>query len=200
MNVLLDRDGTLIEDRNYLSDPGQVRLYPGVAPALKSLMEHGCKLFLVTNQSGIGRGLLTPAEYARVHERLQDLLAERHVFFADHVFCPHAPDDRCSCRKPGTGMWDQLSARHGLLPEQSLMIGDKLADVQFGFRAGLACIMLVLTGYGRKTAQTLGMPPLPESRRFQKHFLHKGLLHVLVRDLPAACECIRGCISRKKQS
>ncbi|MCF8107654.1 MAG: HAD-IIIA family hydrolase [Desulfohalobiaceae bacterium] len=194
MNVLLDRDGTLIEDRRYLSDSGGVRLYPGVGPALRSLMDLGCRLFLVTNQSGIGRGLFTSAEYGCVHERLQDLLAAERVYFTDHMFCPHAPEDRCLCRKPGTGLWDQLRERHGLLPEQSLMIGDKPADVQFAGRAGLACAMLVLSGYGRNTAQSLDLPQLPGDSRFQKHFFKDASPCVVARDLPAACDCICRCI------
>ena len=194
MNVLLDRDGTLIEDRHYLSDPGQVRLHPGVGPALRALMDQDCRLFLVTNQSGIGRGFFTTAEYACVHERLQDLLAAERVYFADHMFCPHAPEDRCLCRKPGTGLWDQLREQHGLLPDQSLMIGDKLADVQFAGRAGLACVLLVLTGFGRTTAKSLNLPQLPEDSLFQKHSSKNGPPCVVARDLPAACDCILRCI------
>ncbi|MFW6324156.1 MAG: D-glycero-alpha-D-manno-heptose-1,7-bisphosphate 7-phosphatase [Desulfovibrionales bacterium] len=147
-NILLDRDGTVIEDRHYLNDPDEVVLLPGAAQGLKILQESGMRLFLVTNQSGIGRGYFHLSRYEAVHERMCQLLAGQGVTIEDAVFCPHAPYERCACRKPAPGMWDTLSRRHGIAPHETVMIGDKKADIQFSRRAGLALAILVCTGYG----------------------------------------------------
>ena len=189
MNVLLDRDGTVIEDRQYLSDPDQVRLYPGVGPALRSLLDHGCRLFLVTNQSGIGRGLFPLEAYDRVQKRLVELLASEGVVFQDQVFCPHAPEAGCSCRKPAAGMWERLAGRHELDPAGSIMIGDTLGDLRFANWAGLRASILVLTGSGRSTARSLGIAPLGASS-FRDLKDARVPADALARDLPAACDCI----------
>ncbi|NHZ48831.1 HAD-IIIA family hydrolase, partial [Nitratidesulfovibrio liaohensis] len=112
--VLLDRDGTVIEDRHYLSDPSGVTLLPGAARGLAALAAAGARLFLVTNQSGIARGYFTEADLHACNARLDELLGEHGVSLADTAFCPHGPDDGCACRKPAPGMWLTLRDRHGL--------------------------------------------------------------------------------------
>lgn len=156
-NLLLDRDGTVIEDRHYLSDPEGVTLLPGVGPALGRLSRAGLRLFLVTNQSGIGRGYFTVPDYEACQARLAALLAPYGVTFVDVACCPHAPDEECSCRKPGTGMWDMLQNRHGLVAGETAMVGDKLDDVLFARNAGLAAAILVLTGKGARAAGSIGL-------------------------------------------
>jgi D-glycero-D-manno-heptose 1,7-bisphosphate phosphatase len=156
-NILIDRDGTLIEERHYLSDPEGVSLIPGAAAGLKALSDAGCRLFLVTNQSGIGRGYFGLDAFQAVQRRVVDLLESSSIFLADQAFCPHAPEERCACRKPATGMWDRLRDIHGLRPEESAMIGDKPEDISFGRRAGLAATILVLTGHGGRSAEKLGI-------------------------------------------
>ena len=98
--VFMDRDGTLIHEKpgTYLSDPAKVRPYKSTAPALALLKEHGFKLFIVSNQSGIGRGYFTEKEVNKVHARLLDLLKPAKI--EEIVFCPHAPTETCDCRKP----------------------------------------------------------------------------------------------------
>lgn len=157
--ILLDRDGTLIEERHYLRDPGLVALIPGVAAPMRRLAELGCRFFLASNQSGIGRGLLTADDYAAVHARLEDLLRDEGIVLSGAAFCPHGPEEDCACRKPRTGMWDDLSARFGLRPETTVMVGDKAADIAFGQAAGCAETALVLTGHGRSEAARLGIEP-----------------------------------------
>lgn len=98
--VFLDRDGTLIEDRGYLADPVQVRLLPHVTESLTELSRQGYALVLVSNQSGIGRGIIPPAQAQAVHERFVQELAAAGVKLDAALYCPHAPDDRDSCRKP----------------------------------------------------------------------------------------------------
>src|SRR4051812_47256811 len=98
--IFLDRDGTLIEDPGYLREPELVRLLPGAASALQRLRGHGWKLVLISNQSGVGRGLIAPAELRAVHARLCALLAEADVQLDGSYYCEHAPEERCTCRKP----------------------------------------------------------------------------------------------------
>jgi len=160
-DILLDRDGTLIEDRGYLSDPAQVTLLPGVAQALRRLTQAGRRVFMVSNQSGIGRGYFSPEDARACNARLAQVLAAHDVYFTDMLLCPHSPEEDCACRKPRTGMWDALRARHGLDAAHTAMIGDKSDDIRFGRTAGLYAI-LVLTGEGRSHAAGLGLP-LPDT-------------------------------------
>ena len=159
-NILLDRDGTVIEERHYLADPDGVQLIPGAGQALRALMDSGRRLFLVTNQSGIGRGYFSLAQYEAVQRRLLQLLSKEGVELAATAMCPHGPDDGCICRKPLPGLWEELRATHDLDPARTIMIGDKVADIRFARSAGLAAAALVLTGHGRQTAiyQDLDLP------------------------------------------
>lgn len=157
-SVLIDRDGTVIAERDYLSDPAQVELLPGAAEALSRFARAGARLFLVTNQSGIGRGYFGLEDFQATQRRLEELLAQGGVALDGVAFCPHAPDDGCACRKPSTGMWEELRRRHGLSPETTAMIGDNASDAAFGRACGLAESVLVLTGHGKAFAKGLGLP------------------------------------------
>ncbi len=145
--VLLDRDGTIIHERHYLSDPDQVELLPGAAEGLLLLQAHGFGLLVVTNQSGIGRGYFAETDMHAVHDRLLRILKTRGVGLDGFLFCPHTPDSACDCRKPMPGMGIQAMQIHGMDPKQSFMVGDKTCDVQFGQSLGTGTI-LVRTGYG----------------------------------------------------
>ena len=186
--ILLDRDGTLIEERHYLRDPDQVALIPGVAAPMRRLAGLGCRFFVASNQSGIGRGLLTEADYRAVHARLEALLLAEGIALGGAAFCPHAPEDGCDCRKPRTGLWLQLAGRHGLRPETTAMVGDKLADVRFGQAAGCAETALVLTGHGPAEAAKLGLPPL--DRAVRACAAGDGRPTYLARDLGAYLELL----------
>ena len=161
--LFLDRDGTLIHDKHYLADPAGVELLPGVGEALHSCVERGMRLFVVSNQSGVGRGFFSEDAVQSCNARLAELLVPHGVSFAAVYFCPHAPEAACDCRKPGIGMWLRARAEFDLDPATCGMIGDKPEDMAFGAEAGLALRVLTLTGKGRKTAETLGLPagPLP---------------------------------------
>lgn len=165
-NVLCDRDGTVIYDKHYLADPDGVALLLGAAKGLFRLAQRGVRLFVVTNQSGIGRGMFSLEDYQACSARLGKILDQAGVTLADSAFCPHAPEESCFCRKPRTGMWDELDKKHGLVPGRSVMIGDKPEDVLFGKNAGLAASVLVLTGKGADSAEKLGLPRLPEGKTF----------------------------------
>jgi D-glycero-D-manno-heptose 1,7-bisphosphate phosphatase len=145
--VVLDRDGTIIFERHYLSDPGQVELIPGVADGLRLLLDGGLSLVLITNQSGIGRGLFNEATLDLIHRRLIDLLGAEGVCLSGIYYCPHTPVDDCRCRKPRIGMIERAASELGFDPECSFVIGDKSCDIELGRRVG-ATTLLVRTGYG----------------------------------------------------
>jgi histidinol-phosphate phosphatase family protein len=134
--VFLDRDGTLIEDVGYPRDPDQVLFLDGAIEALRALRDSGFRLVVVSNQSGIGRGLITPAEAAAVHERFAAELAAAGVVLDDSGYCPHAPGDGCACRKPQPGLLLDAARRLDLDLTASFMVGDKDSDVGAGRRAG----------------------------------------------------------------
>ena len=138
--LFLDRDGTLIVDVGYPKDPALVELIPGAAEALRRLQDDWA-LVVVSNQSGIGRGLITEAQAAAVHERFVALFAAAGVRFAGHYYCPHAPDDRCACRKPGPALLHDAARELGLDLARSVMLGDKPSDLEAGRAAGCAQVL-----------------------------------------------------------
>lgn len=140
--VFLDRDGTVIHDVAYPRDPEQVRLVPGAAAALVRLKNLGFALVLVSNQSGIGRGLVTPQEAERVHERVVAVLEANGVRLDDACYCPHAPEVHCACRKPAPGLILEAADRLGIDLAQSFMVGDKPSDIEAGRRAGSRTVQL----------------------------------------------------------
>jgi len=148
--VLLDRDGTVIVERNYLADTALVELLPGAAEGLRNLAAVGFGLVIVTNQSGIGRGYFDWPTLESVHARMQSLLGAEGVRLDGIYVCPHTPDDSCECRKPKRGLVDQAVARLGFDPAESVVVGDKACDIALGSRIG-ACTVLLRTGYGAET-------------------------------------------------
>lgn len=152
--IFLDRDGTLIEEKHYLSDPEQVVLETNVIPALQLLQHHRFRLIMVTNQSGIGRGLIKLRQFLAVQRRLIDMLAPHGIRFDDFFYCPHHPTAAkgmyqkfCNCRKPEPGMLLEGIRKYRINPSDSYMIGDKAADIQAGYNA-LVHPILVQSGYG----------------------------------------------------
>jgi D-glycero-D-manno-heptose 1,7-bisphosphate phosphatase len=129
--VFLDRDGTIIEDAGYLGDPGKVRLLHGAAEAIKRLNQSDFHVLVVTNQSGIARGLLTLEDYRATEHRLDELLAREGARVDGHYFCPHLPElsGPCECRKPGSLLYRQAAERFGIDLHQSWWVGDRLRDV-----------------------------------------------------------------------
>ncbi len=156
--VLLDRDGTLNIERHYISDPDLVELYPGAGAALRELRAKGFGLAVVTNQSGIARGLIRPDQLERVHARLAELLEAEGVTLDGIYVCPHGPDSDCDCRKPRPGLVAQAVRDFGFAPADSFVIGDKGIDIDLGRGVGAATV-LVRSGYGRETeAKKLASP------------------------------------------
>lgn len=128
--AFLDRDGTVIIDKHFLSDPDKLELIPGAAAALRRLQDAGYRLIIVTNQSGIGRGHFGETEYRAVHARLLEVLEREHVTLAGTYHCPHAPGDPlCDCRKPSPVLYERAARELGVDPARSLYIGDRWHDV-----------------------------------------------------------------------
>ena len=148
--VFLDRDGTLIEDKDYLHRPEDVVIYPGASDALKRLQDAGFLLIIVTNQSGIGRGYFTIEDCERVHEHLANEFAKSGVSFAKIYIAPEAPDRPSRGRKPSPQFLFDARKEFGIDLAQSYIVGDKLIDLECGWNAQLRQSILVRTGYGAK--------------------------------------------------
>ena len=156
--VLLDRDGTIIVERHYLSDPAGVELLPGAANGLRKMQELGLGLVVITNQSAIGRGFFDELRLNQIHTRLCELLQQEKVALDGIYFCPHRPEDNCSCRKPEVALPKYAAKELGFEAGDSFVIGDKECDIAMGQRLR-AMTFLVLTGYGQKTnANKMGRP------------------------------------------
>jgi len=188
--VFLDRDGTLVEPRHYPSRPDQLVLYPGVGPMLRRLRAAGFKLVVITNQSGLARGLFTEADLGRMHDHLRAELARDGVAIDGIYFCPHHVDGvvpelavACSCRKPEPGMLLRAGEDLGIDLAASWFLGDILDDVEAGNRAGCRTILVDIgteeapstpvrqpTAVARTTVEALalvaadaGLAPVPAS-------------------------------------
>jgi D-glycero-D-manno-heptose 1,7-bisphosphate phosphatase len=155
--VFLDRDGTIIEDKDYLHLPEEVVIYPGVGVALRRLQDAGFKLILVTNQSGVGRGYFPIEDVHRVHEHLCGELVKDGVRFEKIYIAPEAPDAPSRGRKPSPQFLFDAHDEFNLDLAQSYMIGDKLIDLECGWNAGVKQSLLVRTGYGAKVEQQGGL-------------------------------------------
>jgi histidinol-phosphate phosphatase family protein len=129
--VFLDRDGTLIADRHFLGNPTDLELLPGAASAIARLNRAAVPVYLVTNQSGIGRGYFGTEDFHAVQRRLVEVLAQAGAFLDGVYFCPHAPDDppRCDCRKPATGLFLRAAQEHRVQLSRAAFVGDRLRDV-----------------------------------------------------------------------
>ena len=173
--VFLDRDGTLIEERDYLGDPNRVTLLPGVGEALRRLQDAGFLLFIVTNQSGVGRGYFTLDDVDRVHRRLLRLLEPSGVRFTAIYIAPEAPDQPGRGRKPSPQFLFDARDQFRIDLAASYMVGDKSIDLECGRNARVKASLLVRTGYGAATEQE-GHPALAGA--------------TIVDDLPAAVDWI----------
>jgi UDP-glucose 4-epimerase len=146
--IFLDRDGTLNSDPGYIKDPGVFELYPGVPAALKRLQDAGYLLVVVSNQSGVGRGMIRPRELRSVHEKLDRLLAAEGVRIHHYALCFHRPEENCDCRKPKPKLILDSAERYSIDLDRSYMVGDKDIDLECGRAAGVHGSYLVETGYG----------------------------------------------------
>lgn len=177
--VFLDRDGTINEEVGYLDHPERLTLIPGAAEAIRLINASGMKAVVVTNQSGIARGIFDEAVVGAIHTRLRELLLAEGGFLDGIYFCPHHPTEgrgryllNCDCRKPAPGMLIRAAAELNLDPASSYMVGDTLKDIETGERIGVRGV-LVRTGYGAEAAAELGSREEP-LRKIQGKAAHSG--------------------------
>lgn len=153
--IFIDRDGTLIEEVNFLHRVEDLRFFAYTNEAVKLLKEHDFLVIVATNQSGIGREIYTEQDMHNVHQAIQNNLTEKIDAF---YFCPHLPDENCRCRKPNLGMIEQALENFSIDLENSWMIGDKVLDVELGKNANIKTA-LVKTGYGERIVSELPREP-----------------------------------------
>ena len=149
--LLLDRDGTLIVEVDHLHEPDRVVIVPGAVDALRQFAEAGWRFVVVTNQSGVARGIFTLEQMHSVNARVDALLRAEGIVIDGFYACPHAPEiSECDCRKPKPGLIHQAMADRPFDPTVAVMVGDKALDIGLGKAVG-ARTVLVRTGHGRNT-------------------------------------------------
>ena len=134
--AFLDRDGTLMLDEGYSSDPSMIAIIPGAPEALRELRGKGYLLVVITNQSGVGRAFFTEDTVRLMNSKMSELFAMEEVSFDGFFICPHRPDEGCECRKPRPGMLLDAADQLGIELGESIMVGDKMSDVEAGLAAG----------------------------------------------------------------
>jgi len=154
--VLLDRDGTINEERDHLADPDEVTLIPGAARAIRALRDElDCGVVCLTNQADVGRGRLPLSTLEAINARLEALLDADGARLDAILVCPHRPEDACGCRKPAPGLALDAATRFGFDPSSAFVIGDHAGDVGLGHAIG-ARTFLVLTGHGGEEVRQAG--------------------------------------------
>lgn len=139
--VFLDRDGTMAKDVPYCSRPQDFKLFPDTAKAVRLLNEHGFKVIVVTNQSGIARGYFTKETLAEIHQKMKEELAKEGAWVDAVYYCPHHPDDNCDCRKPKPKLVLQAAKDYDIDPKQSFVVGDLQMDIELGKAVGCKTIL-----------------------------------------------------------
>ena len=179
--VFLDRDGTICEEMGYLNHISRLHIFPFAAAAISRLNKAGLPVIVVTNQSGISRGIFPESLVAQIHTRISQELAAAGARVDGYYYCAHTRQEDCACRKPLPGLLERAAREQGLSLERSFVVGDRFADVELAHGVGGRGI-LVLTGYGRGEYELHGQqwPRQPDS---------------VVEDLAAAVEAILGDLS-----
>ncbi len=151
--IILDRDGVLIEDKNYSFKIEDLEILPGVIEGLKQIQKNYF-LFIVTNQSGIGKGYYTLEDFHKYNNHLLSILNANHIKIEKTFFCPHIKEDNCDCRKPNPKFIKEIANQWNIDLECSWMIGDHPSDIQFGINGGCKTVYMV-TGHGKKHLRDL---------------------------------------------
>lgn len=150
--MFLDRDGTLIEDTGFIRDPALVKMVSGAAAAMRALRDAGYALVVISNQSGVGRGIITPDEAEAVHRRFVEMFEAEGIVFDDCRYCPHHPDAGCECRKPSPTMLVDAARALDIDLASSFMAGDRMGDVLAGKNAGCTGILITNPGHPNTTS------------------------------------------------
>lgn len=156
--VYLDRDGTINEDADYLSDPDGLVMIDGAAASIKRLNDAGVPVIVISNQSGVGRGYFSEEAVEAVNERLESLLGAEGARLDGVYYCAHSPEEDCGCRKPRTGLAERAAKEHGIDNSSSYVVGDKASDMGLAANIGARGV-LVLTGKGAEERKKLSVCP-----------------------------------------
>jgi len=140
--VILDRDGTIIIDRGYLKEDANIEFLPGAAQGLRWFYGHGYRLVVISNQSGVGRGLFSLDQLDVVHQRFHKMINALGVRLEQVYYCPHAPEADCDCRKPRPGLLLRAASELRFNPSDAIVIGDKSTDIELGRRVGAVTILI----------------------------------------------------------
>lgn len=143
--VFIDRDGTMARDVSYCCRPEDFDLFPATAKAIKLLSEHGFKVIVITNQSGVARGYFSEETLAEIHRKMETELAKEGIRVDGIYYCPHHPDDNCQCRKPKPGLVLQAAEDHDIDLERSFVIGDMPLDVAMGKAVHCRTVLIAIT-------------------------------------------------------
>lgn len=160
--IFLDRDGVIIYNRaSYVRHWEDVRFYSSSLRALQAInnLQNRPKVFIITNQSAIGRGLMTLEQYQEIDRKIQEVIFTNGGFIDRVFFCPHAPEENCDCRKPKAGMILEAANQFGIDLHQSILIGDAQSDIEAGYAAGIPELYLVITGRGKKQLDSIREQP-----------------------------------------
>ena len=169
--VILDRDGVINEESDdFIKSPEEWHPIPGSMEAISRLTEAGCRIVVVSNQSGLARGLFSIGDLNRIHERMVRTATERGGMIEAVFFCPHGPDDGCECRKPRPGMLRQIMERLGAPATLCWFVGDRLTDVEAARRAGIHPV-LVQSGKPLPAPPPADVPVYPDLAAFTDDFL-----------------------------
>ena len=141
--VFLDRDGVINHDYGYVSKIDDFKLIPGTFESLRFLKNKNFLIFIVTNQSGIGRGLYSESDFLKLNEYMLNLFLKQKIIIDKVFYCPHKPEDSCLCRKPNPGMIQKALKEFSIIKEKSIMIGDKITDIECGKRAKIGKSFLI---------------------------------------------------------
>ena len=140
--VFLDRDGVINDHVRYVNTPDDLILFPGVGQAIAKLNQAGFKVFVVTNQGGVGLGFMKEENLHAIHEKMEALLREEQAEIHEISYCPHKPKEGCACRKPEPKMILDLAQKHDIDLAQSYMVGDRDTDIQAGMKAGTQTVFI----------------------------------------------------------
>lgn len=168
--ALLDRDGTIVIDKIYLSDPAGLEFAPGVIEGLCLMRDAGLRFIMITNQSGIARGHFDDETLARIHLRLREMLAEAGINLEAIYYCPHGPADGCHCRKPEPGLVLDAMADFGFSPVEAVLIGDSEADMGAATATGVSGIRVASPSAGESATPGVAPDFLAAARRAIDYF------------------------------
>lgn len=171
--IIFDRDGTLIENIPYLSDPNQVQLKPEVAPTLKEIQNLGFQMVVATNQSGIGRKFLSESQVEKIHNEITKKLIKKGIILDEFIYCPHTPLNDCNCRKPKNGMIEEIIGIKKVHRSNVLFVGDMITDAIAASKSSVKSIVV------SKDHALLNM--LPNNSELINNF--EDLISVIKRDM-----------------